>query len=78
MDFYKDKYLFFLTLSIISCIFVHDFRLESSSVIIGVTGLSAWEAHLFSIVVVYCCRPCKNRRGDPLFCKARRFDVDST
>jgi hypothetical protein len=55
MDFYKDKYLF-LTLSIISCIFVHDFRLESSSVIIGVTGLSA----------------------APLFCKARRFDVDST
>ena len=59
--------IFFLTLSIISCIFVHDFRLESSSVIIGVTGLSAWEAHLFNIVVVYFCYPCKNSGVTPYF-----------
>ena len=49
------------------CIFVHDFRLESSSVIIGVTGLSVWEAHLFNIVVVYFCYPCKNSGVTPYF-----------
>ena len=52
---------------IINCTFLHDFRLESSSVIIGVTGLSAWEAHLFNIVVVYFVTPAKIGGVTPYF-----------